>query len=802
MGAGTVGGEPPWETVGGEPPWETVVADVDAGPPGVSAAAADADRLQALEQQVRQLTSRLAGWVEGQLVQALDDRRNDMKTLRSEVQVLLGQQLADMRAEAGSVVSVATRRLEVGQEQLNERLETVVERAANAAARGGSSADVERLEALEQRVRAAMSRLSDSVEARLAEVDRERKSELDGLRSELRSVDERVGQPASTTSLAAVEDRVAALSTSLSQRLDEVGRQAAAAADRAASLSADVDAGPARVDAFEQRVKAAMARLTDSVETRLAETINTRTADVEALRSELGNRLDALQRAGANASERLEALAQRTAAVGDDIGALRADAKAATGRSDELEKRVKAAVGRLAESVETRLAELATERATELETSTAALRASIAQVQERIDAMVEDQREAGDRVGKLVEEKLAESVDQRRAELEAMRGELEETLDERLRQARSDIGVAVADAHRRFVVSVDLLEERMHTVAEQATAAWTAVAGIETLQETVTSDGHRIEALETHTRRTDARLGDMVEAKLAEQAGQDASQLEEIRKELRAAVDKVQEQVTTTLAGLPAQVGAAAAGVRRQTRTALDAHLAETRAEVTLALGEGRAELEAGAAQLEALQAAFDQQAAKTVATLDTLRTSVEATLWDAEVRLGQTVHDKLADAETVAARIATDRAELDATVASLTQRVAKAQEHLLKRMDAVTEQVEGLRRAVTAEAGSLAPMRSDLRLVRSQVEELAEVVADLRPKRKAPAGPAKRPSAVARQLAAAAPAKTVPAAPAGKVPAAAAPAKKAAPVKKVPAKKAAPVKKAPAKKAPRRNTQ
>ncbi|HEV2758305.1 MAG TPA: hypothetical protein VGV86_01945 [Acidimicrobiales bacterium] len=757
------------------------MADVNAAPPGSSPSPGDADRLEALEQQVRQLTSRLAGWVEAQLVQALDDRRSDMKALRSEMQVLLNEQLAGVRGAGGT-----------------------------------SSAGVERLEALEQRVRAAMSRLSDSVEARLGEVDHERKSELDGLRRELRTVvDERVGQPASAASVTAVQDRLAALSTSLSQRLDEIGRQAAAAADRAASLSADVEAGPARVDAFEQRVKAAMARLTDSVETRLVEAISTRAAELEALRSELGNRVDALQRTGATVSERLEALAQRTAAVGDDIGALQADAKAVTGRSDELEKRVKAAVARLAESVETRLVELTTERATEMETSATALRARIAQVQERIDTVAEDQREAGDRVGELVEAKLAEVVDQRRAQLEAMRGELEEMLAAQLREARSEIGVAVADAHRRFVVSVDLLEERMHTVAEQSTAAWTAVAGMETLQETVTSDGRRIEALETHTRRTDARLGELVEAKLAEQGGHGGTQLEDIRDELRAAVDKVQEQVSVTLAGLPAQVGAAAAGVGDQMRSALDAHLAETRAEVTLALGEGRAELEAGAAQLDALQTAFDQQAAKTVASLDALSTSVEATLWDAEVRLGQTVHAKVADAEAIAAQVAIDRAEVDAAVASLTRRVAKAQEQLLKRMDAVTEQVERLTRAATAEAGSLAPLRSDLRLLRGQVQELTEVVDELRPKRKAPAAPAKRPSAVARKLAAAAPAQKMAAAPAQKVAAVpakkatAAPAKKttAAPAKKTtaaPAKRttAAPAKKAPAKKALRRKTQ
>ncbi|CAA9476725.1 MAG: hypothetical protein AVDCRST_MAG85-382, partial [uncultured Solirubrobacteraceae bacterium] len=46
---------------------------------------------------------------------------------------------------------------------------------------------------------------------------------------------------------------------------------------------------------------------------------------------------------------------------------------------------------------ETRLAELTTERATELETSTAALRAGIARVEERIDAVASDQLEARER---------------------------------------------------------------------------------------------------------------------------------------------------------------------------------------------------------------------------------------------------------------------------------------------------------------------------------------------------------------------------------------------------------------------
>ncbi len=579
---------------------------------GQAHAPGDVDRLEALEQQVRQLTSRLAGWVEAQLVQAVDDRRNDMKALRAELQIILNEQLAGMRAEASSVLSVATRRLEVGQEQLTERLDTVAERAADAAATatalsGAPSVDSERLDALEQRVRSAMSRLSDSVEARLTEVDKTRQSELDVLRSQLQAIDERVGEQASAAGLSA-------LSARLDQRLEEVAGQAAAAADRVASLSAEVDAGPARIDAFEQRVKAAMGRLTDSVESRMAEAASTRSADVDGLRSDLTKRIEELQRTGSTVRERVDAVVQQTSAVADDVGALRVEVKAGTSRNDELEKRVKAAVGRLADSVETRLAELAAQSTEETTTT------------------------------------LAQMADQRRAELEAFKAELQDTL------------------------AVGLGE---------------AVAGIHTLRETVTSGSRRIEALETHTR-----------------------QLEKLRDQLRAAADKVQEQVTT----------------------ALDAHLAETRDEVTLALGEGRAELAASAAQLESLQLAFEEQADKTEAGLDALNASVPASLREAEARLRQTMQAKQGDLEAVAARVAKARTDMNATVASVNRKLARTEDQVQKRLATVSDKVDALTRTAATEAGSLAPLRSDLRLLQGQVAELAEVVADLRPKRKAPA--------------------------------------------------------------------
>src|SRR4051794_6949867 len=86
---------------------------------------AGVDRRGALEPRVHGLTSRLASWVESQLVQALDDRRDDMTALRSELQAVVNEELDGFRAESASVVAVATLRLEAAQKQLGERLDEV-----------------------------------------------------------------------------------------------------------------------------------------------------------------------------------------------------------------------------------------------------------------------------------------------------------------------------------------------------------------------------------------------------------------------------------------------------------------------------------------------------------------------------------------------------------------------------------------------------------------------------------------------------------------------------------------------------
>ncbi len=758
-----------------------VPGDVGRPPRRPDAAPGDADRLEALEQHVRQLTSRLAGWVEAQLVQALDDRRDDMKALRAELQVVVNEQLAGVRAEASSVLIVTTRRLEVAQEQLSARLDAVAERAADAAARavalsGTSSTDAERLELLEEQVDQRLALVPDLVKAQVAAAAERQRALVGAARTELEALfDERVADvaSASATRVSAIQERLGTMSAGLNARLDDVAGQAAVAADDAEILRAEAAAGPGRVEAFEQRVKAAMGRLTDSVEARLAEVNAGRESELEVLRTGLTERLDSLEQRVAAGMSRLDeslesrvgalsaardaevatlraedaassaALARRldgmtldTAAVVESVAALRSDAQGGTARLDELEQRVKGAVGRLAESVESRLTELSADRSAELraelDTTTSALGARFGQVHERIDA-VERQSGGAGRIDAMVEAKLTEVVERRRAELESVRSELEEALDTQLRQARTEIGTAVADAHRRFVVTVDELDERMHTVAGQAADAEAAVARFELMEETVSSDGRRIEALEVHTRRTDARLGQVIDEKLAELAGERGADLD---------------------------------GAQRRLRDALDAHLVETRAEVTLALGDGREQLAAGAAALDERHAELDAQATDAAVRLEALVASVEVALSEGEERVAQTMDARLAILDTVAAKVATidtvaarlatlddlvarvgrGRTETTAGIAALQRQVAKVQDQVEKRVASVSEQVDALATAAAGEVGTLAPLRSDLHRLQAQVTELAEVVAELRPRRKPPAAPVKKVSAARRR--------------------------------------------------------
>ena len=586
-----------------------------AGPPAL--APDGLERLDALEDQVLQLTTRLAGWVEGQLAQAVDDRRSDLRALRTEllqtVDVRVKQMPAPASVDAGEVGA--------------------------------------RIEAFEQRMKAAMGRLTDSMEARLADANAARASELDALRSSLGDRLDRRERDASAAAerTAALEQKgsaaIARLEKAVDTRLQAIAAQVTAASDGVSALQAEAGAGPARAELLEQRVRSAMGRLAESVEARLAEAVAARPGELVALRTEL---------------ER---------AVAQQVGELR----------------------------------------TEIETVGAASRARAAQAQERLDAVEARQGDAG--------------------ALETLRRQLDEALAQQVREARTEIATSVADAHRRFVVAVDSLDERMAAVTEQVAASKAVVGGVEALPDAVASDGRRIEALEEHTRRTDAHLSDLVDAKLAELSAERLAEL---------------------------------AAARSQLRESVDAHLADVRAEV--AFGTSRLE--------EAL------------AAVATLGASVERSQREADARLADAVQVKLDELEKAAADLAVARVEVAEAVTAFDRRVADAEDQVRRQVEELAVQVAGLVKTATTEGGVLAPLRSDIRHLQAQLAELAETVEAIRPRRKAPA-----PAPAVRRRAPAAP---VPMSAAKKAP--------AAPVKKAPAAKKGAAKKAvAAKAAPRR---
>jgi hypothetical protein len=539
-------------------------------------AVAEVDRLEALELQVRQLTSRLAGWVEAQLVQALEDRRTDMRALRSELQAVVAEQLAGMRAEQASMLAAADHRAAATEEQLAAHVETLAARAETPPAPPGF--DSAPLAEVEERVARQLAELHDQVEARISASAERQRADLEALRIEL---------------LAVAND-----------------------ASR-------------RPDGLEQRVRAAMSRLSESVESKLAEVGTARQGEVDGLK------------------------ADTTRALAQQAGELR----------------------------------------TEIANAATALRARFTQAQERVEALERKYGEAEAHVDAVVETKLSEVVDRRRVELDQLKWELQEDLAKQLSDARTDIGTTVSDAHRRFLLSIERLEERMATVSDESAAL---VARLDAVQDGVASDGERIEALELHTRRTDERLTELIEGKLAELAGERIAELEEFRGQLR---------------------------------TALDSHLADTRVEVSMSTGAAREELgktrqelvaarrelAEGAERLDERQAGLDREVSQAVARLESLGVSVQDRLREAEVRTAAAVAARLTELDPVAAQIDEHRAEV-ARLAEQFQAVAEA-----------------TRKAAFAEEGMLAPLRSDVRRLQEQVADLTELLYELRPRRKAP---------------------------------------------------------------------
>ena len=589
---------------------------------------ADVDRLDALEQQVRQLTSRLAGWVEAQLVQSLEDRRNDMQALRTELQVVVSEQLAEIRAEQAAMLGAAASRAEEVPAQLTE---------------------------VEERVARRLAELHDQVEARISSSAERQRADAEAVRSEL------LGS------------------------LSDTSR---------------------RPDGLELRVRAAMSRLSESVESKLAEVGTARQGEIDGLRAETSK------------------------ALSQQAGELRAD----------------------------------------IATTATALRARFSQAQERIDEVERKYGEAEAHVAALVETKLSEVVDRRRTEFDQLKWELQEDLGKQVADARAEIGTTVSEAHRRFLLSVERLDERMVAVSEESASL---VDRLEAVHEAVAAGGRRIEALEIHTRRTDERLTELVEGKLAEIAGERLAELEEFRGQLRTALDNhladTRVEVSMTAGAAREELGKARAEVAGA-REELDERQARLES-LTVAAQDRLREAAARTAALEAeRQASLDREVSHAVARLESLGLSVQDRLREAEARAAGAVEGRLSELDPVARQVEECRAE----VAGLAEQFRAV--------------AEATRKAAFAEEGMLAPLRSDVRRLQDQVAELAELMYEVRPRRKpAPAGTAGGPV-----LPAVRPVRKAPTVAQAAVP------KKAAVVKKARAtKKARAAKKA----APRRRT-
>lgn len=499
--------------------------------------------------------------------------------------------------------------------------------------------------------------------------DAERSDALDG---QLQQLATRLARWVESQLSLAVDDRRAELGLLRTELLEAVD---ARLADRGAGSGPAGDDGARRLDAFEQRVKAAMGRLTDSFETRLADTIARREHESAVLRSSLG--------------ERIERLEQGDASAGESVAALRLSTRAAAERIEALEQQAKAAVARLEQSVEARLGALAAQM-TVASDNVAAAHAEAGAGPARTELLEQRVRSAMGRLAESVETRLTEAGEGRKAELAILRSELEDAMARQVREARAEIGSTVADAHRRFVVSVDALNERMAAATREWASVKATLARLETLPDAVASDGRRIEAIEAHTRRTDAHLDVLVDAKLA------------------AASARHQAEV---------------ASARDELAVSLDAGMSGIRADVARALGEGRAEVAAGARRIDAALDAIDRSRR------------------DAEERLVHAVGVRLDELDKAAAEVAAGRAEAAAALAALDRRTDEAEDRVRRQVEGLAVQVAGLVRTATAEGGVLAPLRSDIRLLQDRVAELAESVAELRPRRRAdaPKAPATR---------------------------------------------------------------
>jgi len=715
-----------------------LVDEIGGPPQRVGAAPDDVDGRDALEHQVRQLMSRLAAWVEAQLVQAVDDRRNDLRVLRSELQAALNEQAAGARAESAAVLTVAIRRLSVNQEQLDQRLEDVAGRSAAAVAGAAAlsvaaAADAGRLEALEHALDQGIGRLADSVKVELADSADRRRSEMEAVRAELserlEGVERRAGRAseevavlsaaaeAEAARVLAFEEQlraaVARLSDSVDARVGEslaTGR-AGVAADIVA-LTSTLEDQAARAGAFEERVRTAIVRLTDSVDGRLVEAGEARQAEVDRLQAVLDERLAIV--AGQIAGQ----IAGQVAA---GVAGVAASVEAESQRVNAFEEQVRSVISRLTDSVES-LAAVSTTRPGEAE----ALRVGHeAALEERLRAQLPAALTVrlAAQVGELVDGRLNEIVERRRTEFDSLRVELQGALTEQLGEARSQIAAAVAGANKRFSAGLEQLSERMDALVQQVAGSGERV---ETVVGSVSSDGDRLEALELHTRRTDERLGQLVDAKLASMLTDDP---EARTAALRA---EIEGAAAAHLGELRAEIAAAAAATERK----------------LVAAQEALEERMAGpAAQAEAAAAGHDAVAASVVADRGRVE-RLETRGRQSEERLVKTIEARLAEATAAgASEIAALSAELvevrsqviDAAAAQA-RKSGRAQDQLKRSLDDVAARVDDLGAAMaaasSAEKGALAPLRSDVRQLQAQVEELLKAQGDIRSPRRAATPP------------------------------------------------------------------
>ncbi len=105
-----------------------------------------------------------------------------------------------------------------------------------------------------------------------------------------------------------------------------------------------------------------------------------------------------------------------------------------------------------------------------------------------------------------------------------------------------------------------------------------------------------------------------------------------------------------------------------------------------------------------------------------------------------QTVAAKLADLDAVVERMVNVRETMAIVVSSVEDRAIRAEAEVAEGLETLGAQFDAIAaataKAAFAEEGALAPVRSDVRMLQAQVAELAQAVAEVRPRTKSPPAP------------------------------------------------------------------